>query len=360
MSPARVLSLQRTAGNAAVIQLLRGPAVHVQRQDPATEEETEQLTVDEQTFDGFETWAEASIADADDACVEGQETANRLSSPYQERLNMLIAGVVDVRNQVANGVDSLRAGGAAPDITADPQGMLLWLDEETFNLMDVTEAWDDVMGSGLLELMASIGEAQVARARRLRDELRACERELRDLERIASGSEMRGAFLQTGGNAAISIALAAITIANPIAGIVVAVGAAAVQLTIDHYLGPSSPGADTFGAATVSTAGSAMQQLGPAGSALRRAGGRLGTAGAIAGTTIDVLETREAIAQYEAAAGRLRAVGSRFDRLSRELQPLLPLLQYPRTANALIAGLRARAETLRENGQVVLSERGQL
>ena len=389
-TPRQVFALQRLAGNSAVAMLLGRPSPRVvsrqlraggrqprgasrtarlperqhadlQRQSPteaAAAELTPEERIDEATFDGFNAWAEAAIADADETCEDAQLTANRLSSPYQHRLNMLIQDVVDVRNRIDNGKFALGQGRAAPGLTNAPEAWLNELEDSIADLREVTDAWDAVMASGLLQLLALVAEAQVALARRLKSELEGLLAEMRELQRIASGAELRQAFAQTGLNVVISGTILVLTALVPPAGVALAVGSAVVQLSLDHCLG-SPPGALSYGAAGSSISGArlSLPRYTPR---LQTFGRRLGAVGMAAGTVSDILETREAIQNYEAAAARLRVVGARIDRIVPQLSRLMPLLEHPDMVERMIEGMRSHAETLRENGQVTLATAGQL
>jgi hypothetical protein len=356
LTPRRVLGLQRTAGNAAVAAMLGSTAVTVQRDDPPGPAKT----IDEQTFVGFQVAAEAAIDNADDDCVDAQKLSNRLGSPYRDRLRVLIDGVVAARNQVSDGMAALSRGAAAPAITGNPAGILAGLDDQAATLRDVCGAWEAVIDSGLAEFLASIGQAQVARARAIAAELDECIAQLRDLQRISTGSEISQAFAQTGLNAAITVAILALTALVPPAGMAVAIVGGAAQIGLDYALGPSDPGKLSFGGVVVSSATAAAEQFAAKGSKLQRAGSRLGAVGIALGTASDLLETHQAIEEYEAAVARIGPLSQRVERLARELDPLLPLLAFPRTAAAFIAALQSSAQTLRENGQLVLTEAGQL
>jgi hypothetical protein len=321
----------------------------VQRDDPPGPGRT----IDEQTYVGFQVAAEASIDDADDDCVDAQKLSNRLGSPYRERLRILIDGVVAARNQVSDGMAALSRGAAAPAITGNPAGILPGLDDQAATLRDVCAAWEAVIDSGVTEFIASIGQAQVARARAIAAELDDCIAQLRDLQRIATGREVVQACTQTGLNAAITVALVALTALTPPVGLAVTIGGAAVQLALDTFLGPSRPGFLSGGGAAATAAGA---KLAKGASKLRTAGSGLGAVGAAS----DLLETHQAIEEYEAAVARIGPLSQRIERLAHELDPLLPLLAFPQTAAAFIAALQSSAETLRENGQVVLTEAGQL
>ncbi|HEY8341015.1 MAG TPA: hypothetical protein VIK95_14190 [Egibacteraceae bacterium] len=353
-------ALQRSAGNRAVAALLGGGThllLPLQRQQVDQQEadtRTPEQRVDAATWNGFSTWWASADADATEAAAEADEVGALLSSPYRERLGMLTGELVGSQNLIANGVTALRAGRDAPWLTADPIARAEELEQQIEAVRAVSDAWRAVLGSGLLELMAAFGEAQLRLAERLRDELAECRRELDDLTRVFNDPKVREAAIQFGVNAAISVAVIAISVANPVVGIAVSVGAAATQLTLDALLGPSEPGPETFTAAGASVAGSAAENLSARGTSLRTAGRRLGVAGAIAASALDANEV------YQAHRARLVRLGQRMDQIARQLERLRPLLLYPRQARALIAGLRAHATRLREEGQLVLSEAGQL
>jgi hypothetical protein len=186
------------------------------------------------------------------------------------------------------------------------------------------------------------------------------------LERIASGSDLRQAFVQLGINTAITGAVLVISIANPLVGLAIAVGSAAAQCTLDEILGPSGNDAKDAVAVGLGLVGSgteaaaAIPRLAHASKTLTTAGKKLGYVGAAAGTALDVLETREAVAAYEAARTRLRTASTRLDGVARELESLRPILAYPDLAARQIERIHEHATTLRDNAQVVLTGRGQL
>jgi hypothetical protein len=353
--PNAVLQLQQAIGNRAVNAALGRPAV--QRQDTVTP--TRDDLVDRATWTGFTDWFDEANEEAGDVAAQAQRISDGLGSPYQQRLRMLIDGVTQVQNILLVDIVALMEGRPAPRLTADPHGLAQRLEERIATLDEVNDAWGAVVASGILELMARFGEAQLRRARALQEEMRDLLAELHRLERIAQGDELKGAFAQLGINAALTGATIALTALFPPAGLAIAIGAAATALTVDSMLGPEGPGADSFTASGASVASAAAERLPEQRTALRAAGRLLGRVSIAAGTTIDVLETREAISQYEAARARIIAVSSRIDRAHRELGTLRPLLQYPRQARALLVGMRSRAERLRAHGQLVLEEHGQ-
>jgi hypothetical protein len=354
--PGLVYQLQPATGILAADTTLARPTIQRDDTAPLTWEER----IDRATWTGFTAWFYAANEEAGDVTVRAQLISNWLHSPYQHRLRIYIEGVTDVQNVILLGIDALSDGRDALRLTADPHGLAERLEERIAGLHEVNEAWTAVIASGILELMARFGEAQLRRARALQEEMRELLAELRRLEEIAQGRELAGAFAQLGINAAITAATIALAVLFPPAGLAVAIGAAATQLTVDAMLGPSGPGLDSFSASGASVASAASERLPRQRTTLRAAGRRLGVLGAIAGTTIDALETREAIAEYEAARARIVAVSNRIDRIHRELGTLRPLLEYPSQARARIAGMQARAETLRRRGQLVLEESGQL
>ncbi len=371
-----VIALQRMAGNRAVGQLLAAPErqgpvgadISVQRDDPpaATDERTPTQRVDDATFRGFTVWAESATADADEALTASISVADALGSPYQGRLNMLIGDVTGDANTLDWGLVALREGREAPSLTADARGFVDRFEHRLEALQDVTEAWQAVTSSAVMTLIGMIAEAQVARARALKQELDSLVAQLRDLQRIAEGGDLRGAFVQLGVNTAITGVLLAISFANPLVGIAVAVGSAAVQCGLDELLGPSGNDAVDAVSVGLGIGGSAMEaraaskQLAGATSKLGVAGKRLGLAGAALGTALDVLETREAIAAYEDAQARIGAISTRLERVSRQLTPLRPILEFPATAAKLVQRIQSQAAVLRENAQIVLKGRGQL
>ncbi len=386
----QVLALGGLAGNRAVAALLapsqagrgrpHGPAMQpsVQREGEDDEGQVEgsepeaegseapaaddtrspEERVDDATFAGFNEWADAAITDADEACVTAEEQSHALSSPYRERMETLIEEVVAIRNAIDEGVASLGAGGEAPGLTADPQGALEQLEDRASTLADVCDAWSAVVASGILELLARVGEARLAQARRVRDELAACQAELQTLQRIAAGDEMMEAFAQAGIGVALTAAGIILTAMFPPAGLAIAVGSAVVGLTLDAALGPTGPDALDFGAGGASTAGAAVEQVAQQGSRLTRAGSALGAAGAVAGTTLDVLESREAIDRYEAAAVRVRVLAQRLNRLAQSYEDLRPILEHPAMLRRILEAMRARAQVLRDEGQIVLEDAG--
>lgn len=380
--PPHVLALQRLAGNRAVDHLISqqadGHHVVVQRDDPpvptpsepatdtATDDRTPAQRVDEATFAGFTTWAESATADADSAINDAIAMADGLSSPYANRLNMLIGDLTGITNTLDWGLVALREGRPAPTLTADAVGFAHRMEDRIEVLHDVTEAWQAVMGSAVLTLIGMIAQAQVERARALQRELTDLLRELRDLERIAEGSDLRQAFAQLGVNTAITVAVLAISVANPIAGVAIAVGSAAVQCGLDELLGPSGNDAKDVVAVglglggTATEAAAALPRLASSSTQLKLAGRRLGYVGAAMGTGLDVLETQEAIQAYESARSRIRAVSTRLDRVSSQLAPLRPLLEFPDLAARMIQRIHAQAEILRTNAQVVLRGHAQL
>lgn len=279
---------------------------------------------------------------------------------------MLIGDLTGTTNTLDWGLAALREGQPAPTLTADALGFAHHLEHQLEVLQDVTEAWQAVMGSAVMTLIGMIAEAQVERARALQRELADLLRELGDLQRIAEGSDLRQAFAQLGLNTAITVALLAVSFSNPIVGVAVAVGSAAVQCGLDELLGPSgndakdavSVGIGITGSAAEATA--AARQVTEASTKLKVAGRRMGYVGAAMGTGLDVLETREAIEAYESARTRIRAVTARLDRVSRDLAPLRPILAFPDLAARMIERIHSHAETLRTNAQVVLHGRGQL
>lgn len=386
-SPGQLIALQRCAGNRAVRSWLgqtqsRSSAVRavapstaspiaVQRDDPpaspaAPDQQTPAERVDAVTFPGFTRWAESATADADAAIADGGDVADALASPYSSRLNMLIGDVTGDANTLDWGLVALREGRPAPSLTADSVGFAHRFEDHLETLDDVTRAWRDVTSSAVMTLIGMIAEAQVARARALRQELADLLTELQNLERIAGGSDLRQAFAQLGINTAITGALLAISIANPIVGLTVAIGSAAVQCGLDELLGPSGNDAKDAVAVGIGIGGSAAEaaaaipRLAKASKGLTAAGKKLGYVGAAAGTALDVLETQEAVAAYEAARSRIRTVSTRLERVARELEPLRPILAYPALAARLITRIQAQAATLRDNAQVVLGGRGQL
>lgn len=316
--------------------------------------------VDAVTWNGFSTWLAAALNEADDTFVQAQTTSNMLTPPHQERLRRLLGEAEGLYLVLTNGEEALAQGDPAPRLTANAVPLAHAFEERLEALSDVTAAWDGVLASGIIELLASLSEAQLLWARRLLQELAECRRELERLQRIASGAEMAEAFAQTGINGAISAALLAITIVNPVVGIAVSIGAAGVQLGLDECLGPTQPDVLTYSASGTGLAGAGLERLAQDGSKLKAAGRRLGVVGAVAGTTLDVLETREAIQQYEAARGQIVAVSNRIRNISRDLHRLRPLLQYPDLARAMIDGMRQHAQVLRHQHQVVLREHDQL
>lgn len=376
--PQGVLALQRLAGNKAVDRLLPGtpnrrpasPVVTVQLDDPPAPapegERTPVQLVDGATFAGFTTWAQAATADADSALPGAIGLAEALGSPYQHRLNMLIDEVIGAANTLDWGLSALREGRTAPALTADPLGFVDRFEHHLQVLHDVTDAWQAVTTSAVMTLIGMIAEAQVERAQALQRELDDLVGELRTLQRIADGDDLRGAVAQLGINAVISGVLLAVTFANPIVGVAVAVGSVAVQATLDELLGPSGNDAGDVAAAGVGIAGSAAEAraasrgLAEASSKLRVAARRLGALGAAMGTTLDVLETREAVTAHESARARIRVVTARLNRVARQLEPLRPLLAYPDLAAGRVARIQSHATTLRQNAQIVLQGRGQL
>ncbi len=342
--------------------------IAVQRDDPpaATDERTPTQRVDDATFRGFTTWAESATADADAALTDAISVADALGSPYQGRLNMLIGDVTGDANTLDWGLVALREGREATSLTADARGFVDRFEHRLEVLQDVTEAWQAVTSSAVMTLIGMIAEAQVARARALKQELDSLAAQLRDLQRIAEGGDLRGAFVQLGVNTAITGVLLAVSFANPLVGVAIAVGSAAVQCGLDELLGPGGNDAKDAVSVGMGIGGSAMEaraasrQLAGASSKLKVAGKRLGLAGAALGTALDVLETKEAIAAYEDAHARLGAISARLERVSRELDPLRPILQFPATAALFVQRIHAQAAVLRDNAQVVLQGRGQL
>lgn len=309
--------------------------------------------VDDATWEGFSRWWASADADATDTLERADEVAGLLDSPYAERFDGLLLELQGTQNRIANGVTALQWGVPAPWLTSDPIGLANRLEESIVAVGDVTGAWGAVLGSGILELMASFGEERLRYARWLRSELRACRRELEDLSAMFDDPAVREALAQFGINAAISAAVIAIGIVNPVVGLGVAIAGAATQLTLDSLLGPDEPGAESFTAAGASTAGSAAEALGSGRAALRFTGRGLGIVGALGGSTLDFVEV------YQANKARLVRVGTRMQELARKLEPLWPLLRYPLLARSLIDGLGEQAARLREEGQLALEARGQ-
>ena len=395
-APAGVLGLQRLAGNQAVCRLLAGAAAPgaggsvasprlaadapaqlpapvrggttVQREDPPAAEpeaRTPEQMVDDATFAGFRSWARAALADADEVLEGANQQVEVLQSPYSERLGMLVEEVTGQANAIDWGIVALEGGRPAPAL-ADAHGVQLRFEEDLEALRQVSDAWAAVTASAVMSLIGMIAEAQVERARALVAELERLERELRDIERILAGGPMAGAFAQMGIGLAITGVLAAITFTNPIGIVAVAVGSVALQAGLDELLGPGgndegdvAGGTATIGGAAMDARGAA-RNLPAATSRLRVAGRRLGVVGAALGTFLDAREASEAVDQYEAAPARLRAVTARVNAVSRQLDPLLPLLQYPATRDRIVSALRAQAQTLRDNGQLVLAQHAQL
>ena len=318
------------------------------------------------TFFGFSRWAESVTADADAAITDSETVAAALASPYASRLGMLIGEVIGDANGLGWGLMALREDRPAPSLTTDAVGFAHRFEGHLETLKEVTQAWRQVTASAVMTLIGMIAEAQVERARRLQRELADLLTELQTLERIASGSDLRQAFVQLGINTAITGAVLVISIANPLVGLAIAVGSAAAQCTLDEILGPSgndakdavAVGLGLVGSATEASA--AIPRLAHASKTLKAAGKKLGYVGAAAGTALDVLETREAVAAYEAARTRLRTASTRLDRVARELESLRPILAYPDLAARQIERIHEHATTLRDNAQVVLTGRGQL
>jgi hypothetical protein len=368
------MAVQRSAGNRAARQLLgreaaprpeatvqRNPRDRpsptstspAQRWDGAGDDRSPDQRVEDATWVGFNAWWADADADAFDALGDEASVAVVLRSPYDARLGMLAAGLERQQNLVANGVTALRNGVPAPFFTDDPLGHAHRLEDTIQALRDVCDGWRAIVASGIFELLARVGEAQLRYVQQLRDELRECQRELNELSRIFSDPATQQALAQFGINLAISAALVAITVVNPVVGIGLAVAGAATQLTLDGLLGPSGPGADSFTAAGAATAGSAAENLAGKRTAMRIAGRRLGIAGAVAGSVIDGNEV------YQTHKTRLARVGARMDQIDRQLYHLRHILLYPEQARAIIGALRAHGERLREHGQLVLETAGQ-
>jgi hypothetical protein len=371
-SAGRVQALQRAVGNRATTALLRGAeaggggggadgqlSFEVQRNGGSTETRSPEQRVEDATWRGFSVWWSSADAHATAAVEAATAQSVQLSPPYSDRLTALGDELLGVQNEIANGVTFLRLGLPAPWLTTHAIARADELERRIAAVDRVTEAWSAVVSSGLLELMARFGEAQLRLAEHLRDELQECRRELETLRTALGDPKFRGAAAQTGINAAISVALLAITVTNPLLGFAIAVAGVAAQLTADQLLGPTTPGADAFTVAGVSTVGAAAERAGAAeklgrGSArLRVAGRRLGVAGAVAASGLDVKETLQAYEEYQA---RVRELGQRIGRLSRRLEPLRPLLLYPQQARAMVAALRTQAARLRQGGQIVLQD----
>lgn len=78
----------------------------------------------------------------------------------------------------------------------------------------------------------------------------------------------------------------------------------------------------------------------------------------MAGTTLDVLESREAIDRYEAAAVRVRVLAQHLDRLVRTYEDLRPILEHLAMLRQILEAMRARAQVLRNEGQIVVEDAG--
>lgn len=354
-----MLALQRVAGNAAVAHLLSasvgGPTtwLAVQR-DP---DPIDPASVDARTRPGFFRRCDNALELANATMVDAID----LGSPYRERMGSLIDGVSESTNDLNEALDRLVAvEGRDAGRAAEAEARVHVLEVRTDQLIEVLEAWRQVGRSQIMELLAAVGQARLDRAQALRRELDELHAELLELRAIAGGAEVDQAMTQLGVNAAISTALLAISIANPVVGLAVAVGGALVTLTIDYYLGPTTPGLDSQAAAVTGVVGTGLEGFASPGTRLRTAGGRLGVAGAAVGTLVDAGEVQIAIDQYMEARRRLVHVSRRYDRAAREYNRLRPILAYPGMATRTIAGLREQAAVLRQHGQLRLGAAGQL
>jgi hypothetical protein len=363
VAPGTAASATAASGTAPPLAIQRDSAPAA----PLTvDQQTPEQRIDAVTFLGFSRWAESATADADAAITDSENVAAALASPYGSRLGMLIGEVIGDANTLTWGLVALREDRPAPGLTTDAVGFAHRFEGHLETLNEVTQAWRQVTASAVMTLIGMIAEAQVERARRLRQELADLLTELQHLERIASGSDLRQAFVQLGINTAITGALLVVSIANPLVGLTIAIGSAAVQCTLDELLGPSGNDAKDAVAVGLGLGGSAAEvaaaipRLAQSSKSLRAAGKKLGYVGAAAGTALDVLETREAVTAYDAARTRLRTVSTRLERVARELESLRPILAYPELAARQIERIHEHATILRDNAQVVLTGRGQL
>ena len=327
-------------------------------------------TLDEHTFAGFSSWFEAAVTDADDACVQAYRVSNWLPDPYQERLRDRIDGVVDWRNWLVDNTATLEAGGSVPVLTADPHAPLAYLEHLTEALDEIRLAWQAVGKSGFFQFVALITDRLVDFAQELQEELAECRAEVEQLTEILDSSEIRQAQAQLSINLGIAVgsALIALSFANPLVGVAVAVGATAASATVDSLLGPSGPDEWTVSSAGVTMTGAAAEvqanvspdMLPSQRAALRQASRRLGAVGTAIGTASDIAEISEAKRRYEYAARRFAEVAERIDRIAGMLERLRPLLEFPEQARQRAELLRAHADVLFEEGQLVLREGGQL
>lgn len=369
--PGLVVQLQRLAGNRAVASALAsqpgGKRQPGSAQQPATVQRQETTSVAVQPVDLLRTqlaWLDGVVRAADDACVEAQLVSNVMQSPYQDRLRMLIDEVVDSRNWIDGQRAALAGSLADPDQAPShsphlhAEAIAVW--NRAHVLFRVSDAWRAVFASELLQLLASVGEAQLKRAHDLRQELLDCYAELHRLQRIAEGAGMASAFAKLGVNAAIT----AISVAYPPVGVAYAIGTLAYEagkLGVDYYLGSEDgPSAWPLAPAGATVAGAALEGFAGDRQLLATAGKRLGVAGTVAGHLSDVHGTAEAVREYEQAVVGLMDLGQRMERLSRELATLERLLRYPGMARQVIAGLRGHAAALRAEGQVIMQDAGQL
>lgn len=342
--------------------------------------------VNAQTFEGFYAWSEASIADADDICLDATHVRNMLDQPYRGRLDALIDSVVQLRNAIDDDIYELvrksRKGVAPHNARRHRQGTrpvhrsqrgmtphsarlrLQELDDAIKALSDVVEAWRSIFRANLFELLAEIGQSRVNRARSLQREIRSLETQLQDLQRVAQGSELREAFVQFGVNTSITVSLAFLATASAPVTLAITIGATAVQLSLDQVLGPDRIDHVDYGSSSAGVMSDSIQAIEPGlkenASKLKQAGRALGAVGTIVGIADDANEIRHAAGNMSEAIRQLKNVASRLEAFSRELKSLLPILKLPELIEKILRGLQREAQILRDNGQVVLSERQQV
>ncbi len=366
LSPARLLAVQRSAGNRAVGRLLgraRSPgpdagAPPVQR-NPLTATSTEQTPeelVDQATAPGFSEWAELVTEDADEVIARADEQAAGLQSPYRERLEMLIDDLYEILDDLHSGIDALQDGQDAPKLTADPARFQARFEDQMAGLQEVVEAWETVNQSQLTTLLAAIAELQVERAKNLRWKLNDIKYELERLDELMKSGKLGQAYVQLGINVAITGALLAIQFTTPVGMVAGTLASLAGGVILDEILGPGGNDLNDAAAGTASIAGTGME----ASKKLSKWGRRFGVIGTVAGLGLDVKEIGEGQADIAKVQERMRVLGQRLESVSADLVMLQPFLDHPGRVRRHVLLLQNEAETLRRHGQLVLKSHDQM
>lgn len=224
----------------------------------------------------------------------------------------------------------------------------------TEHIEALAEGWGALLRMRVFEAFAALGQAQIDEARAIRTALIQVHTEIEQIGQRVGGRNPREvtanaaqardmAEQQLAVDAALAVALTAISIVNPVIGAVLAIGGAGLSILLDG----SVSGGDTPSAAGGAASVVQLRHAGRATSAIGRAAGRVNTAATIIGVTYD------GYVLYEAASdvSRMRALGQQLQQLSRRYARLAPIINNLALAQSIVDGMNREIAVLRQGAQ---------